>query len=254
MIKDRQLVLVVLSVVTVITSLLAWGEITRTDVGVQVTENQALAQSVLTDLNDVEPYTAEDLQTEVDLEQALQDKRERDAINVALEDSKVKGYTKGEKGVDAYWKPVKKQGKVYDEVTFRWVEKRTVTGDWQTSQTRLYTGIYDVKVLVRNGKVTSVDATPLSDKTVTQTFTEVEKGIISIAMQNANVQELLKGRKVFVNGIHVGTALFDPALNCPVENCVIVGFLKENSAKDALAVWVNPSAGHVAKIAPSDGW
>jgi hypothetical protein len=243
-----------LSVGAVLTLSVAWSWITRANDGVEVINNQATAESTSVAFKGVEPYTVEDLDPDFEQMQAAEEKREKDAIDVALKDPKVKKYRKGAEGLDTYWRPVKKAGKVFDEVTLRWVEKRTVTGDWQTFQVRSYTGIYDITVLLKKGKVMSVDVTELPDKTVTQTFTEWEKGVISIAMQDARVQELLKGRKAFVNGIHVGASLFDPAFNCPIEECVVVGILKEESADDALAVWINPIAGHVAKTGYSEGW
>ncbi|MGH9877136.1 MAG: hypothetical protein ACRD5H_05815, partial [Nitrososphaerales archaeon] len=121
------------------------------------------------------------------------------AYDAALADPRVAEYANSAFNIDSSFYPTEETGKDVDELYLRVLANRTVSGDWQTSQDRVYSGVVDIRVTLRGAAVESVEVTNVPDILETKTFTDREKAFISAAMANSEVKALISGKQnVFV--------------------------------------------------------
>lgn len=236
--QSKVIILSIVSVAFILLSFVMWN-------GIGQTEVQAASDQINNDsLGDNEDAI------DHDAELVAEDEKEKKAVASALSDPKVSKYTDHALSIDHQFYP---SGDGVEDLILHVAGKEKVVGDWQTGQTVIYSK-HEIKAKFTKGKISSVGVTPLPDKTYSIVFSEDEKEIISTVMQDARVQELLKGRNpIYVMAIYSGTALLNPDANCPPESCEIVKIVQVNTKK-VINVWVNPSADHIANIVPSEGW
>jgi hypothetical protein len=182
------------------------------------------------------------------------DKKEAESYAKVQADPKVKKYTDNARIVKRDFRPAEWRNDVSDEVKMEVFTKKTVVGDWHTALTWTYSGRYDIKTLLTNGEVTSVDITPLPDKTSTITFTETEKVVIAAILQDSEVQRYVHGRDhVYPMSVWYGTYLVYPGYDCSPGSCAVVRFGRGDT-NEVLSVWINPESSEVQKLSVTGGW
>ncbi len=185
---------------------------------------------------------------------AVLDAKEASSYAAVLADPRVSKYTSNAFNIDYNFLAKELSGSTVDEVNLRVVTTQTVTGDWHTSQERIYSGVHDIKIDLINGVVGDVVATPVPDKKESIVFTEQDKAIIAPVMEDSRVKQLIAGKdNVYVFSLYGGTYFNVPNSPCNPGSCWVVT-LAEVNTKNTLHAWVNTETNQVVKMMTNGNW
>ena len=180
--------------------------------------------------------------------------KETSAFIAAAADPRVSSYTSDAFNVDQQFFPKEITGNSSDELKLRVVGKQTVSGDWQTSQERVYSDVVDLTILLSDGVVQSVETQNVPDRREVIVFDDGQKALIKTALADDRVKALLEGKSnAYVFTLYGGTYFAAPDSKCPPGDCYVITWAQENS-KAVMHAWVNVPLNEVVKVAKNAQW
>lgn len=134
-----------------------------------------------------------------------------------------------------------------DVVTVFAVGERDFTGDYKAGYTVTYSGLVEVKAVVRNGEIFSYDETRKQDSVTQVSYNESEQKLIEHVLSDAAVMSELAKKQgdIMVDLVTIY------AEECPTDGCKRANIYVEDVRKDGLRVFVNPDTREILYVG---GW
>jgi hypothetical protein len=179
-------------------------------------------------------------------------KTEQNAIQLALNDPKIRKYVQTALYVGTEYEPMSEPGMGIVRI-LTW-GKEKVTGDWKIGYSLSLTDGRAIEAYIDNvaGKVVRVKDDPRLDSSVLLSFDEEQKKVITIALTDSEVQKLIRGRDYYVSQVHSHVS-YDASsgINCPEKFCYLVVIRITNTKMSILAA-VNTELSEVVRVAKEE--
>lgn len=161
-------------------------------------------------------------------------------------------YMEGAKGLDMNFVPATIFGEDTDKMYISVKKDRGVVGDWRTEYHVTYTNNFEIVVDFDGDQIKNISVNKAPNETIVIDFSDKQKSLISLALQNATVLERLDGRDWHIRNVYSSIG-YEGDDRCPHGDCHSIT-IDQNTRQETLGVAVNSATGKVVFIGSSPGW
>ncbi|MCI0560113.1 MAG: hypothetical protein MN733_16610 [Nitrososphaera sp.] len=171
-----------------------------------------------------------------------EDAREAATIQLVLSDPRIDALTRDAFNYDTDFRSTKNG----DEVIVRIFKSENIEGDYQTGYTLTYTGVSEVRMIVKDGSIVSYEETPQQDYVnKIPAYSEDEQRLIELALADSRVESKLAEKEGVDKAIGIGTGVTMEQFGCPDMQCTFVFIYTEEGS---MRVIVNTKEMNVVQV------